>query len=312
MQWVKKGKIFEPSGEFGWMNTHAQGPTVLVLEDRLRVYFASRPRNDLGLPGFVDLDLDDPQRILYLHDKPILELGKHGTFDNHGIFPNHVRMVDGKVFLYYLGWYRGSSIPYHISVGLAVSEDNGVTFKKMFPGPVLDRSAKDPYSTGALYIVEKDDLQHAFYTEFFDWIPVRERLEPLYHIKHAVSEDGIEWKKTDRICIEPKHGTESVARPTIITRGGVYHMWFAHRGSEDFRDGADAYRLGYARSENLLDWERRDELAGIDVSEDGWDSKMMTYPCTASAGGRDLLFYNGNGFGAAGFGYATAEWGDEG
>jgi len=69
--------------------------------------------------------------------------------------------------------------------------------------------------------------------------------------------------------------------------------------------------MGYARSENLLDWERIDSLSGIDVSEDGWDSKMVTYPCTAEAGDRHLMFYNGNGFGAAGFGYAVASWENE-
>jgi len=311
MRWIKRGKIFEPTGNAGWMNTHAQGPTVLVLKDRLRVYFATRPRNDLGLTTYIDLDRADPQHILYLHEKPILELGKPGAFDNHGIFPNHVRMVDGKVLLYYLGWYRGSAVPYHIAVGLAVSEDGGQTFKKMFEGPVLDRSAKEPYSTGALTIVESEGLLHAFYTEFFDWVNVRDRLEPLYHIKHAVSEDGFQWHKTDRVSIKRKHDREAIARPAIISKDGSYHMWFCYRGSEDFRDGSDSYRIGYARSKDLLDWERRDDLAGMDVSADGWDSKMITYPCTAQVHGRDLIFYNGNGFGASGFGYAIASWNEE-
>ena len=29
MKWSKKGIIFAPSGEFGWMNTHAQVPVAL-------------------------------------------------------------------------------------------------------------------------------------------------------------------------------------------------------------------------------------------------------------------------------------------
>jgi len=37
MRWVKKGLIFCPSGDAGWMNTHAQIPTVLVKDDRLRM-----------------------------------------------------------------------------------------------------------------------------------------------------------------------------------------------------------------------------------------------------------------------------------
>jgi hypothetical protein len=59
-------------------------------------------------------------------------------------------------------------------------------------------------------------------------------------------------------------------------------MWFCYRGSNDFRDGADSYPLGYAWSENLLDRTRQDELAGIAVSPDGWDSKMLAYPIAES------------------------------
>ena len=48
-------------------------------------------------------------------------------------------------------------------------------------------------------------------------------------------------------------------------------MWYSYRG--------DAYRIGYAESVDGLEWERKDEEAGIDVSADGWDSEMIEYPC---------------------------------
>lgn len=310
MKWTKKGKIFEPTGNFGWMNTHAQIPTVLVMEDRLRVYFATRPRNDLTLTTFLDLDRKYPRKILYIHDKPILELGKYGMFDNHGIMPNHVRVVDGKVFLYYVGWYRGSSIPYHNAIGLAVSEDCGQTFRKMFDAPILDRTPTEPYSTGSIYTVDEGDVCHMFYTYVFDWMTVNGRQEPIYHIRHAVSPDGIEWTKTGRICVPDRYRGEAVARPSIIHKDGHYQMWFCYRGSKDFRGGRDSYRIGYATSKNLLDWERDDQAAGIDVSDGEWDSAMVTYPCVIEVGSEYLMFYNGNGFGATGFGYAVGS--DEG
>jgi hypothetical protein len=34
---------------------------------------------------------------------------------------------------------------------------------------------------------------------------------------------------------------------------------------------------------------------------------MVAYPAVVEAGGRTLMFYNGNGFGAGGFGYAVLE-----
>jgi hypothetical protein len=84
-------------------------------------------------------------------------------------------------------------------------------------------------------------------------------------------------------------------------------MWFCYRGSRDFRDGEDAYRIGYAHSTDMQKWCRQDDTVGIDVSESGWDSKMIAYPAVVTAKGRTLMFYNGNGFGVDGFGYATLE-----
>jgi predicted GH43/DUF377 family glycosyl hydrolase len=311
MKWIKRGKIFEPTDNFGWMKTHAQAPTVLVLEDRLRVFFSTRPRNDLGLTTFMDLDKTDPKKILYIHDKPILEPGKPGSFDNHGVFPSHVQMNDGKVFLYYLGWYRGSSVPYHNAIGLAVSDDSGRTFKKLFDGPILDRTPKEPYSTMSLYVIQKDDTFYMFYTSVYDWILVNDRYEPAYHIRLATSRDGIEWTKADRVSVKEKYYRECVARPSVFFRAGTYHMWLCYRGSDDFRDGKNSYRIGYARSKDLLDWVREDEAAGIGLSGTGWDSTMITYPCIVQVDGQHLMFYNGNGFGKTGFGYATASWENE-
>lgn len=310
MKWIKQGKIFEPTGNFGWMNSHAQAPTVLVLEDRLRVYFSTRLKNDLGLTTFMDLDKTDPQKILYIHHEPILELGKPGSFDNHGVFPSHVQLIDEKVYLYYLGWYRGTSVPYHNAIGLAVSDDVGRTFRKLFDGPILDRTAREPYSTMSLYVFKKENLYYMFYTVVYDWILVNGKYEPAYHIRLATSKGGIEWTKADRICIKEKYYKECVARPSIFYKDGIYHMWLCYRGSDDFRDGKDSYRIGYAWSENLLDWIREDHLAGIDISQTGWDSTMITYPCVVQVNGQYMMFYNGNGFGASGFGYAIASWED--
>lgn len=60
-------------------------------------------------------------------------------------------------------------------------------------------------------------------------------------------------------------------------------------------------------SKDGLEWQRRDELAGIDVSEEGWDSQMVTYAHVYEHEGSKYMIYNGNGFGKSGFGYAILE-----
>ena len=67
------------------------------------------------------------------------------------------------------------------------------------------------------------------------------------------------------------------------------------------------YRIGYATSQNGDDWTRRDDEVGIDVSAEGWDSDMICYPCVIDHRGTRFMLYNGNAYGATGFGLAVAE-----
>jgi hypothetical protein len=62
-----------------------------------------------------------------------------------------------------------------------------------------------------------------------------------------------------------------------------------------------------ADSSDLLHWTRRDDEAGIDVADAGWDSDMICYPEVVAHDGRLFMFYNGNGFGRTGIGHATCE-----
>ena len=307
MQWVKKGSVFNVSGNAGWMNSHAQVPTVLVKEDRLRVYFATRPKPMLSLTTFVDLDLHDSSKVLYIHAKPILELGRPGAFDEHGIMPSYVCENKRQIWLYYAGWSRRESIRYSNWTGVAVSEDGGTTFRKLFPGPVLDRTPHEIYSATGCYIIREDKDWHMWYASGVDWVEVNEQYEEFYVIKYAHSRDGIKWEREDRRLLSSRREYEPTHTPTVLRDKGRYHMWFCYRGVDDFRNGENSYRMGYASSTDRHDWHREDDKAGITVSDDGWDSKMTAYPYVIRTPEKILMFYNGNGFGASGFGYAYLE-----
>jgi hypothetical protein len=78
----------------------------------------------------------------------------------------------------------------------------------------------------------------------------------------------------------------------------------------DYRTNRErSYRTGYAESQDGVSWERMDDAAGIDVSDEGWDSRMIEYPSVYDHGGRRHLLYNGNGFGESGIGHAVLETG---
>jgi hypothetical protein len=47
-----------------------------------------------------------------------------------------------------------------------------------------------------------------------------------------------------------------------------------------------------------------DDVHGLAVASEGWDSTMTCYPFVLQFDGRTVMLYNGNGFGRSGFGYA--------
>lgn len=305
MGWIKKGVIFNTDHNQDWMVSHACVPTVYKLnEDRWRIFFAPRNERGQSIPTFIDVDANDPTKVLYVHDKPIMELGELGTFDDGGIMPCCTVSTDNGLYLYYVGWNPSGSVAYRNAIGLAVSHDGGNTFERMFPGAIVDRNRTEPFFTASPYVMKEKDIWHMWYASSTGFVVVKGRPEPLYVIKYADSRDGINWRRTNKTCIEPKDDFEANARATVIKENGAYRMWFAYRGSFDFRDGKDSYRIGYAESRNAVDWKRMDDKSGIELSKDGWDSKMQTYPAVVQNKSKKYLFYNGNGFGKTGIGLA--------
>lgn len=304
MEWVKKGLVKGVIENIGWANSHAQVPTLLVKEDRLRVFFATRPRQDMTLTSFCDLDLNDLSKVIYIHDKPILELGEPGTFDQHGIMPSAVVEKDGIIYLYYSGWCRSVGVPYNNYTGLAISEDGGTTFRKLFKGPVIDRTKYELFSATSPEVFYDGDQWHMWYCSGTNWHEINGKLEHTYDIKYASSGNGKDWIQNNKTVIPQANPFEAITKPAFLNLDGQYNMWYCFRGSKNFRGGEDAYRIGYASSKDLINWTRQDAQAGITVSADGWDSEMIAYPAVTRIGDSIYMFYNGNQFGKQGFGFA--------
>jgi len=93
----------------------------------------------------------------------------------------------------------------------------------------------------------------------------------------------------------------------VFCAHGKYHMFFCYRYSTHYRGKDKGYRIGYASSTNLIDWVRVDAKAGIDVSEEGWDAEMISYPHVFELDGSTYLVYLGNQVGKHGFGLAVLD-----
>ena len=318
MKWEKLGRIFDPT-DFrlpAGCTEYAQSPQTLVLDDRVRIFFSTRSvdmangkfRSHIA---FVDVDRSI-QSVLQVSHDPVIPLGDLGSFDEHGIFPMSILQHGDAVYGYTCGWSRRVSVSVDTAIGLAVSHDDGISFQRVGPGPVMAASLHEPFLVGDGFVKLIGGTFHMWYIFGVSWKRSSSAAAPdrLYKIGHATSADGVAWTPGEaRQIIEDRLGRdECQALPSVIEIDGRYHMLFCYRESFDFRANADrSYRIGHAYSDDLEVWVRNDEDPSLAVSPGEWDSEMQCYPHVFECDGRVYLLYNGNEFGRYGFGLAVLE-----
>ena len=313
--WKKLGRIFDPKDALGrpWLQAFAQAPATLLMNDAVRVYFSCRPQADakgqyVSYSAYIDLDRSNLFNVRDIAAEPILSLGGLGEFDEFGTYPVSVIQDGALVRAYYAGWTRCESVPFNVAIGGAVSHDGGRTFTKLGNGPILSYTPDEPFVLSGPKIRRFGGRFYLFYIAGRKWKRVDERPEPVYKIRMAVSDDGMTWHKVGRDLIDSRiEEDEAQASPDVFHANGMYHMFFCYRYSSGFRGKQNGYRIGYASSTNLLDWVRNDAKAGIDVSEEGWDSEMISYPHVFELDGNTYMAYLGNQVGRHGFGLAVLE-----
>lgn len=310
-KWEKRGILISDAPIKTWAKDYYQFPAVLELTDRIRIFYTTRPA--IGKDGnyvtyirYVDLQKND-FKIIEFSEKPVIDLGGIGEFDEFGTMPGDFIEFNDSIYMYYTGWQRMKSVPYTFSIGLAISNDGGNSFKKTSKGPLVSISAENPFSVGSGAAITEDGIHHLFYIAGTDWFEIKNKLEHSYAIKHATSNDGINWDVSHGMVIEQKNKFEAIAAPTIIKINNSYHMWYSYRDSFNFRDGQGSYKIGYAHSKDLFKWIRDDNNSGISLSEEGWDSKMICYPFVIKIKEKIYMFYNGNTFGKFALGYAILD-----
>lgn len=318
MKWNKIGQIFDPTIwsdgiDRPWMKTHAQSTHSLLLKDVVRIYFSCRPTNENGFAKsfttFLDLDKNDLTKIIRVSDKPVMNLGNTGCFDEFAVYPSSSIKYKNQIFLYYAGWTRCSSVPFNTAVGVAVSCDGGETFKRIGDGPILAASPNEPFVISGPKIRRFENRWFLFYLAGCKWINHNGKMEIIYKNRMATSQNGIDWIRYNKNIIpDILDANECQAGPDVFYKDDLYHMYFVYREGLDFREvPGRGYKIGYATSKDLFSWDRKDQEAGINYSESGWDSTMHHYPHVFQMNGDFYMTYNGNDFGKYGFGLAKLE-----
>jgi predicted GH43/DUF377 family glycosyl hydrolase len=312
MKWIKKGKIFIPTKVGDVEVSHAQCPIPILLGNTLRIYYSWRPPATpdgqfTSFGGFIEVDKNDPSRVIYVHNKPILELGAAGDFDHFGIMPGTVIEENGRIFLYYCGWDRKVSTPYNWAIGLAVSDDHGLSFRRVGKGPILGPTNTEPFLQACPVVQIIRGTWHMWYLSGTEWHENGPNMDSIYTLMHATSKDGLNWQRNGCPFMPQRVDHECQTSAALLEIDGQLHMWFSYRYGTNFRNAARGYRIGHAVSSDMIKWTRDDANAGISLSAEGWDSEMQCYPSIVSIDDHAYMFYCGNQFGIDGFGFAVLD-----
>ena len=303
MRWEKKGLVYAPDGKLSWARDYAFPPTPYFLnEDVLRLYVAFCDESTVGRIGFVDVRVEDPSVVMRVSEEPVLDIGTPGAFDENGVLPTCAIEVGSQLYLYYVGYQLGYQVRYFQFQGLAISEDGGDSFTRYSKVPILDRSEREQLNRTSAFVMFEDGVFRLWYVAGSDWTVVKGKPLPVYNMRYLESEDGKNWGEEGKVCIDFKNADEhALGRPWIVKEAGMYKMLYS------IRTRSQGYRLGYAESEDGIEWTRKDDEIGMDVSESGWDSQMIAYPSVVRCKDRVHMFYIGNNNGQTGFGYAVLE-----
>ena len=310
-RWIKIGNLVNPN-DFGipaWVNDYIQAPNCIVYEDFVRVYFCTREPKDLknqyvSRVGFFDTGFENNFSIKKFCNAPIIELGSIGNFDEFGTYPFSPIRYQGKVIAAYGGWSRPEATPFDVSIGMAQEESSSLGFKRIETGPILTKSLNEPFVISSPKLRYFNNRFYLFYIAGQEWIKTNSTPDPIYRIKLAISKDGRSWEKLGRDLIPDVIFQEAQASPDVTYINGTYHMFFCYRHGTDFRDNNRGYRMGYAYSEDLINWVRDDSKSQLETSDQGWDSESVSYPHVFEFKGTTYMMYLGNGVGKTGIGLA--------
>ncbi|GAA5170299.1 hypothetical protein GCM10025770_33000 [Viridibacterium curvum] len=285
------------------MHSHAMVPTPFDMGDgRLRIYLSFRDAGNISRVGFVDVDAANPLRVLRVSETPSLDIGEPGGFDDNGVLcTSVVRLDDGRLMMYYVGFELSTHIRYRLLTGAAISED-GEHFVRIKPTAILERSPAERYFRGGPFVMREQGIFRMWYVAGSSWLLLGGKQMPVYELRYLESEDGIHWPDQGETVLATGPDEHGFGRPWVVKEDARYQLHYSAR-----KIALQSYRLGYAESADGIRWQRQDEQLGLDVSAEGWDSEAIMYSAVIRHGANEWLFYNGNNFGETGFGVALRE-----
>lgn len=296
--WKKMGLICTASESY----THASHPCAIHYHDDIFIIAYTQRDSQQRSQIFLSYARVADGRVTLIGvPKLALTHGEKGHFDCDGSISGCFIKHKNDFYLYYVGWLNLPDGLWTCNTGRAILDPEKLTLRREFSGPVLGMDKTNPLFAAATAVYESNGLWQTWYNSGIQWERKNSAWNHYYGFFYAESTNGVDWKCDTKLCIPFADKYEyAFGRPSVIVQSDKYYMWFAHRGTKDIA----TYRIGFAKSCDGKLWIRNDDLAGIDVSSEGWDSEMICYPCVFEHNGLVYMLYNGNGYGKTGFGLA--------
>ena len=311
--WVKQGRVIAP----GFAGDQSQGrlsaPCVIKLDDgRLRMYFwttgSGSDRRDYLFAA--EASPDEPKKWELIGSGPLLGPAISGNVRDQGpSFPWVLPRDDGPWLMYYCAWGSWAA-PGELSnrTSLAISGDQGRTWQ-VVKEPLLALGPPESFDAGLTGSV---CVLRLGLSDYRMWYTAGERYEMfdgrkrgIVHLGYATSANGESWRRHPKPPLSPRLDRVQpyeavVSKPSVLVVNGVFHMWLSV-----FQMEGRGYRLGYARSEDGLNWQRALDQEILPLTPGGFDSINQSYPNVIEMDDELWMFYVGNSFGATGIGWAT-------
>ncbi|MBV9996520.1 MAG: hypothetical protein JO127_15050 [Caulobacteraceae bacterium] len=294
--WRKLGRVLEASGE-PLSRTHVMLPTPHVTGDRVRVFYASCDADLRGRIFFADFEPAPPFRLMGRSPSPVLDVGPAGAFDCDGVNPSQALDADGRLALLYIGWRRGPpESPYTLFGAVAFSDDGGASFARASAPLLAPRPGERLFRT-APFVERGGEGWRLLYIggDAFEEAGDGRRL-PSYSLMTLESGRLWDWQGAGKVLMAPDAAAGEIGfgRPVSYATGRARRLMLSVRTRE-----------GYRLMETARDFQGRPLLTPvIPAPFEAWESQMTCFGAPCVVEGRELLFYNGDGYGRTGLGLA--------
>lgn len=298
MRWDKLGRVYRADGAFDWWHSHTMAPAPLWMGETIRVFVGAWDAAGISRIAWIDVDAKTPTRVVGLSERPALDLGRAGTFDDNGVFPGSVVLWQGTPRLYYTGFQLPEKVRYSNFGGAADWDPQTGLFRRLSEAPVLDRADEGLCVRAGLSVIPaRDGGCLGWYSAGSTWEQVGGRDRPVYDVVQSRSPDGVTWPRAGRWILRHDPAVEhALGRPYALACEDGIRVFYTRR-LRSMR-----YGLGCAVSSDGETWTRVDDAMGIDHGPEAWDDEMVYFPAPVRTDTDVFLFYSGNDFGRDGLG----------